>query len=106
LEARENGTEMAYQVLIDDNFHYQDESERMKHGVFATPEEAVAACRSIVDGYLTDAFRPDMTADALLESYTMFGEDPFVVPDSPEAAPVKFSAWDYACQRCAEITGD
>jgi hypothetical protein len=31
---------MAYQVLIDDNFHYQDESERVKHGVFATPEEA------------------------------------------------------------------
>jgi hypothetical protein len=40
---------MSYQVLIDDNFHYQDESERVKHGVFATSEEAVAACRSIVD---------------------------------------------------------
>jgi hypothetical protein len=35
---------MSYQVLIDDNFHYQDESERVKHGVFATSEEAVAAC--------------------------------------------------------------
>ncbi|OKO82496.1 hypothetical protein [Bradyrhizobium sp. AS23.2] len=94
---------MGYQVLIDDNFHYQDESERVKHGVFATPEEAVAACRSIVDEYLSGAFKPGMTADALFESYTMFGEDPFVVPDSPGAAPVKFSAWDYARQRCVEI---
>jgi hypothetical protein len=31
---------MGYLVLIDDNFHHQDESERVKHGVFATPEEA------------------------------------------------------------------
>ncbi len=94
---------MGYQVLIYDNFHYQDESERVKHGVFATPNEAVAACRSIVDGYLTDAFRPGMTADALFESYTAFGEDPFVVPDSPADAPVKFSAWDYARRQCSEI---
>ena len=94
---------MGYQVLVDDNFHYQDESKRVKHGVFATPEEAVAACQSIVDGYLTDAFRPGMTADALFESYTSFGEDPFVVPVSPRDAPVKFSAWNYARQRCSEI---
>lgn len=84
---------MGYQVLIDDNFRYQDESERVKHGVFATPEEAVAVCRSIVDGYLTDAFKPGMTADALFESYTTFGEAPFVVADGPADAPVRFSAW-------------
>lgn len=96
---------MSYQVLIDDNFHYQDESERVKHGVFATLEEAVAACQSIVDAYLDDAFKAGMTADALFESYTAFGEDPFIVLDGPGAAPVKFSAWDYARQRCAEIAG-
>lgn len=94
---------MAYQVLIDDNFHYQDESERVKHGVFATPEEAVMACQSIVDGYLTDAFKPGMTADDLFQSYTAFGEDPFIVSDGPGDASVRFSAWDYARRRCAEI---
>ncbi len=52
----------------DDNFHYQDESERVLHGVFSTLEEAITACRSIVDGYLTDAFKPGMTADALFEN--------------------------------------
>ena len=96
---------MGYQVLIDDNFHYQDESERVKHGVFATADEAVAACRLIVDGFLTDAFKPGMTADALYESYAAFGEDPFVVSLDPNDAPVKFSAWDYARQRCSEIAG-
>ena len=80
---------MAHQVFIDDNFHYQDESERVKHGVFASSEGAVATCPSIVDGYLADAFKLGMTADALFESYTMFGEDPFVVPDGPGAAPLK-----------------
>jgi hypothetical protein len=94
---------MGYQVLVDDNFHYQDESERVKRGVFATPEEAIAACRSIVDRYLANAFKPGMTAAALFESYTSFGEDPFIVPDSPADEPVKFSAWDYARQRCSEI---
>ncbi|MDA9396285.1 hypothetical protein WN73_37880 [Bradyrhizobium sp. CCBAU 45394] len=97
---------MGYQVLIDDNFHYQDESERVKHGVFATSEEAVAACRSIVDGYLTDTFRPGMTADALFESYTLFDEDPFIATEGPEDAHVKFPAWDYARQRCSEIAMD
>jgi hypothetical protein len=34
---------MGYQVLIDDNFHYRDESERVKHGVFVTRDEADSA---------------------------------------------------------------
>jgi hypothetical protein len=34
---------MGYRVLINDNFHYRDESERVKHGVFATPDEADSA---------------------------------------------------------------
>jgi hypothetical protein len=84
---------MGYQVLIDDNFHYQDETERVSHGVFATSEEAIAACRLIVDGYLTDAFRAGITADALFDSYAMIGEDPFIVPD-PGSIPIEFSAWD------------
>ena len=94
---------MGYRVLIDDNFHYQDESERVQHGVFATAEEALAACRSIVDGFLIDAFEPGMSADALYESYTAFGEDPFIIPVDSGVAPVMFSAREYARRRCTEI---
>jgi hypothetical protein len=95
----------SYEVLIDDNFHYQDESERVSHGVFATADEALAACRSIVDGFLTDAFKPDMSPDALYKYYMGFGDDPFVVPVDPKDASVRFSAWEYAKERCAVIAG-
>ena len=80
---------MAYTVFIDDNFHYQDESERVTHGQFETAEEAIAACRSIVDDFLAGAFEPGMSATALWDVYRDFGD-----------APVIFSAWDYARERC------
>jgi len=37
-----------------------------------------------------------MTADALYDSYTRFGEDPFIVAPAAGALRVQFSAWDYA----------
>ncbi|HVS13714.1 MAG TPA: hypothetical protein VMV46_07310 [Thermoanaerobaculia bacterium] len=43
-----------------------------------------------------------MSAADLLGRYKMFGEDPFVVP-SPEAQ--RFSAWEYAAERCEAICG-
>jgi len=84
-----------YTVFVDDNFHYMDEDERYTLGVFATPEEAIAACRSIVDGCIGS--EPGATAETLFKNYAMFGEDPFIVPG------VGFSAWDYAKRRCAEL---
>lgn len=94
-----------YKVLIDDNFHYQDESERVTHGVFGPLEEALAACRRIVDEFLAGGLEPGMSPAALYERYTMFGDDPFVVPVDPKDAPVSFSAWEYARQRCEEMAG-
>ena len=95
-----------YKILIDDNYHYQDESERVTHGVFATLDEALAACHRIVDEFLAQEFKPGMAPAALYERYTMFGDDPFVVPVDPKGAPaVNFSAWDYARQRCEEMAG-
>ena len=96
---------MAYGVLIDDNFHYQDESERVTHGQFETVSEAIAACRIIVDEFLAGAFEPGMSAMTLYDLYTSFGDDPFVVCDDPKAAPVGFSAWAYARERCEVLAG-
>ena len=97
---------VTYTVHCDDNFRYMDESERVTHGVFKTPNEAVAACRRIVDGFLAGAFKPGMSREALYGQYVSFGEDPFIVPVDPKAAPVMFSGWDYAKARCAEIASD
>jgi hypothetical protein len=41
-----------------------------------------------------------MTAEALFTSYSLFGEDPFIVPDD---ADPPFSAWTYAKARCQHL---
>jgi hypothetical protein len=90
-----------YKVLVDDNFHYIDESERYTHGQFDTLEAAIAACKRIVDASLDEEFRPGITAERLLSRYTSFGLDPFVV--GADVGSVPFSAWEYAKARCPEI---
>ncbi len=96
---------MPYVVMVDDNFHYMDESERYRAGEYATAEEAIARCRAIVDDYLAEALKIEGNRDAtkLYESYVMFGEDPFVV--AVDAERVDFSAWGYAKARCVELCG-
>jgi hypothetical protein len=80
------GTVAGYKVLIDS-------SDR----VFATADEAVAACKRIVD----ECLLPGTTAAALYES---FGDGPLIVPVDPADALVAFSAWAYAKERC-EVLG-
>lgn len=97
---------MPYVVLVDDNGRYMDSSFRCRDGEFATAEEAIARCRQIVDEYLDDAEKIEGrdSATRLWESYTMFGEDPFIV--ATDVTPASFSAWSYARRRCEERTGD
>lgn len=71
---------------MDDNFHYIVEDQRYELGAFAGLEAAIAAAKAVVDDYLEAACKPGMTAHELFESYTMFGEDPFILgPDQPYA---------------------
>ena len=93
-----------YKVMVDDNFHYMDEDERYHHGIFSTAEEAIAACKRIVDENLENQVKPGMTATELYESYTNFGSDPFVVTLSPADERIDFSAWDYARERSQIVT--
>jgi hypothetical protein len=92
---------VAYTVYIGDNFHFQDESERVTHGTLPGAEEALAACCSIVDEFLADALKPGMTAEALWEQFTLFGDDPWVQTNSAPA--LVFDAWEYARKRCEEM---
>ena len=94
---------MAYRVMVDDNYHYMDESERYQHGEFATLDAAIEAARKIVDEYLESAWKPGMSADELIASYCQFGEDPFIVAPGENIAGVPFSGRDYARQRSPEI---
>jgi hypothetical protein len=89
-----------YTVYVDDNFHYQDEGARYTLGDFPTLEEAVTACKNVVDLFLETS--GDGTAAERYEKYTSFGPDPFVMTDDSNAGKVPFSAWDYARERCQE----
>ena len=93
---------MPYLLFIDDNFHYMDESERYLSGTFDTIEAALEKARHIVDEFLESAYEPGMSAAQLYHSYVDFGEDPFIRCEGgvPQA---KFSAWDYARERCDAI---
>ena len=88
---------MPYIVLVDDNFHYQDLEERWRLGEFEHAVHALAACRHLVDSYLKRAVEGGTPLDGLLESYKMFGDDPFL--QCVDVPRVTFSAWDYAHDR-------
>ncbi len=90
-----------YELFIDDNFHYGDEDERYRVGVFKTYGAAVDRAKKIVDRSLTDLLEPGKTAADLMASYVMFGEDPFIRP-TPDGTE-RFSARDYARERAPEI---
>lgn len=89
-----------FEVLVDDNFHYQDESERYKYGEYDTYEEAVEECKDIVDRELLHLYEKGKNPAELYRSYTSFGEDPFIRPNSRGR---RFSAWEYAKLRCDAI---
>ena len=100
---------MRYTVLVNDNFHYMNETELLTEGEFDTEEAAIARAQEIVDKCLADLYsklskhqKPGsvLTFDELYGQYKSFGEDPFVVT---EDSTVCFSGWNYAKERCAEI---
>ena len=93
-----------FTVLVTDNFHHTDPPERHHEGAFDTYAAAVAACQAMVDDFLTQNYRPGMSAAELLAAYQSFGEEPFIVPPPPEDP--SFSAWDYAGRRCGAICAE
>lgn len=88
-----------YLVYVDDNFHRGDESERYKLGEYQTRDEAVAVCKSKVEEYFEQIQKGKHSFKELWEGYMLYGEDPFISNDDAET---RFSAWEYAKQRCRE----
>jgi hypothetical protein len=88
-------------VYVDDNFHYMDQSDRYVLGSFESYDQAVTACRQIVDRCIASISAK--TADELFKSYASFGDDPWIDGPVPEVGQSPFSAWDYARVRASEI---
>jgi hypothetical protein len=87
-----------YEVKVDSNFNFMDEAERWGKGSFTTLDEAMAACRQMVDEDLAQYLRanPHMTASKLYSMFAAFGDDPFI-PGG------EFFAHDYARKRAKEM---
>lgn len=98
--ARKPGAPGKYRVLVDDNYDYTDESKRWTLGDYDTWDEAVAACKQLVDECLQRCYSAGMTAEQLEREYKAGGDDPFIVGDDRGR---KFSAWDYASERAREM---
>ena len=92
-----------YKVMVDDNFHYQQPEDRWEQGVHPTLEAALAACRAIVDRSLEQERRPGISAEALFNRYTSFGDDPFIEVLDGTDERATFSAWSYAKERARAI---
>jgi hypothetical protein len=95
-----------YKVMVDDNFNYMDEDERHEQGTYDTVEEALAACRAIVEKSVKDQLEPGMLAEELFKRYQSFGDDPFILVVDGKNEDAKFSAWSYAQEVCATICAE
>jgi hypothetical protein len=93
-------TKQKYRVIIDENFHFMDTSERYGSGVFETYEEAVAKCKEIIDEFLESALTPTDSADSLYICWQMYGENPFI--DGKNLGD--FTSRQYVKERCVVLT--
>ena len=89
-----------YQVYVDNNFHYLDESERYLAGSYADCETALKKCVEIVENSLLNEYKPGMSERELVDRYKSFGEDPWISSPHDEC---RFSAWEYAERRAKVI---
>lgn len=93
----------SFKVVVDDNSHYMDDDERCEFREFDTCEEAIAACKRLVDAELASMIETSKSADDLFDRYTSFGQDPFIVSIGSATGKAAFSASGYAKQRIAKM---
>lgn len=58
---------MNYQIFIDDNFYYMDESKRIKGQTYRTASKAQAAAEQIVDDCLKQHYRNGISPEDLYD---------------------------------------
>jgi hypothetical protein len=84
-----------YRVMVDDNFHYMDESYRECAGTFQNYEDALAVAKNITLESVVE--NESDTAEETFKNYKGFGSDPFIQPFGGAARPEEnYSAWTTA----------
>ena len=72
-----------------------EESDAYIDAYFETYEQALQKAKFIVERSMSEFYKPKMTEDELLAQYSMYGEDPAILPYN-EINKEVFSARDYA----------
>lgn len=93
---------MKFYLRVYDNFHYQDEDEAYENGQYDTYEQAIVGAKSIVDRFFRENWKPGMKPDDLLVQFSLYGEDPIILPNEPGENEI-FSAHTYAGLRVVEF---
>ena len=94
---------MSYRVSAAENSHYMDEDERRLVGVYEDIEQALAACRYVIDRSLRELHDEQMRPDELFRLWSVMGEDAWVVPVDEGLPMPDFSGRDYARLRSEDI---
>ena len=92
-----------FQVIREDNYHYQDDDYRRSMGMFDTYEEALAVAVEIVTESVQECAEGKESADEILAAYKSFGDDAWIMP-TPEGVE-RFSAWTFAGSMANELRG-
>lgn len=93
---------MKFHLRIFDNNHHWDETSSYDHGSYETYEDAVIEAKKIVEEFFKDECKQGITADDLMASFAMYGEEPVVFPDEPKNGN-RFSSRNYAEEYVNEI---
>lgn len=90
-----NEIENGYRVMVDDNFHYMDESYRECVGTFENYEDALELANKItLESVISNELS---TAAETFQKYKDFGKDPFIRPFGDAPPPEEnYSAWTTA----------
>ena len=86
---------MKFHLRIFDKYHHWDEASSYDHGEFESYEDAVIDAKKIVEEFFEGECKPGITAEDLMASFAMYGEEPVVLPDKPKNG-IRFSPGDYA----------
>jgi hypothetical protein len=69
---------VVYEVYVDDNANFMDDDERYLFGEYVSEEEAVEACKLIINQFFNDSLKSGVPTDELYDYWCSFAESPFI----------------------------
>lgn len=73
-----------FHLRIFDNHHHWNEVSSYDHDSYETYEDAVMGLKKVVEEFFIGECYSGVTAEDLMASIAMYGEEPVVLPDKPK----------------------